>query len=157
MKNQNAAVLKDPEKNKFLTKLGVYTEGELTTRYNVRMERYIKHREIEFSTLVNMIHKDVIPATIAYKKNLADSVNAQKAAGVDAAVDASVLKTINTALTTLHKDTEALSKELEAYSNTDEATLITRIAHEHMPLVEKIGETVAYLEENVSEDLWQNE
>lgn len=147
-------VIADKSKNTFLTKLGVYTENELKTRYNVRVERYVKHREIEFLTLVNMIHKDIIPATIAYKKNLADAIASQKAAGVDASVDAAILKDINTHLAALHKDTQTLARELEAYSETEESVLINRIAHEHMPLVEKISQTIAYLEENVSEDLW---
>ena len=45
------AVLKDVKKTNFLLKTGVFRESEISTRYNVMLERYIKCREIELKTL----------------------------------------------------------------------------------------------------------
>lgn len=149
------AVIDDKSKNQFLVKLGVYTENEIKTRYNVRLERYVKHREIEFLTLINMIHKDILPAAIAYKKNLADAINAQKQAGVDATVDTSLLKNVNAKIQDLYSDASKLSKEVDGFHSIgDERKLAIKIAHECMPLAEKIASSIAYLEENVSEELW---
>jgi glutamine synthetase len=147
-------VIADDKANEFLTKLGIYSKNELVTRYNVRVERYVKCREIEFQTMVNMIAKDVLPAAIAYKKNLAEAIDEQKEVGIDAKVDKAILKDINDKVTELWTDLTTLKNELAKYDGADESALAKKIAHEHLPLSEKIAETVAYLEENVSEELW---
>ena len=147
-------VIADKKANEFLTKIGVYTDNELNTRYNVRVERYVKHREIEFQTLISMINKDVLPAAIAYKRDLAEAIDEQKEVGVDAKADLAILKDVNEKVNSLYEDVETLKGELEKYEAMDETELANKIAHEHLPLSERIADTVAYLEEHVSEDLW---
>lgn len=147
-------VIRDSKANEFLMKQGVYTRTELETRYNVRVERYCKCREIEFHTLVSLIHKDVLPAAIKYKSEIASSIVNQKAAGVDAKADAKVLSSINKAVEELVGNTEKLSKFLKENEGEDDIAYAEKIAQEIYPLSETIAENVAYLEENVSEELW---
>lgn len=147
-------VIKDTKANQFLIDQGIYSESELDTRYNVRVERYCACRNIEFHTLVNMIHKDVLPASIKYKNELAQSIVNQKAAGVEAKADLELLKTVNTYVETLVSDTKKLANELEKHEGKDDIEYATVIANELLPLSEKVADTVAYLEENVSEELW---
>ncbi len=142
----------DNAKNTFLTKLGIYSQAELEMRFNIRVERYCKHREIEFRTLINMIHKDVLPATIEYKGMLAKSIEDQKAVGVEAKTDITLLKNINDRTTTLYTKTEQLIKGVDSLG--EEIADAEKIAHELLPLSEEIAELVSYLEENVSEDIW---
>lgn len=144
----------DPKANEFLTKIGVYTPNELETRYNVRLERYIKHREIEFSTLVDIVNKDIMPAAISYKKEIAQSIDGQKDAGINPQVDIEILKQLNEKLTELYTDVQTLKSELAKYDEVDENELVKVIAYEHLPLSEKIADSIAFLEQNVSEDLW---
>lgn len=141
------------EKNTFLTKLGIYSELELEMRYNVRVERYNMHRMIEFRTLVSMIHKDILPATIEYKGMLASAINAQSAAGVKAEVDIKLLNLINEAASNLKGKVELLQKGME---DVDVETIegCELIAHKLLPLSEEIAGHVSYLEENVAEDVW---
>ena len=147
-------VIKDTKANEFLVKQGVYTESELNTRYNVRVERYCKCREIEFYTLVSMIHKDILPAAITYKSNIAQAIVNQKEAGVDAKVDLSILKRLNTAVEELMSDADKLSKHLKENEGQDDIIYAEKIAKEIFPLSEKMADTVAFLEENISEELW---
>jgi glutamine synthetase len=147
-------VIADTKANTFLTKLGIYTEAELQTRYNVRVERYVKHRLIEFNTLVNMINKDVIPATIEYKNMVANSIHAQKNVGVDAKSDITVLTEINDTLNTLMADKTKLIKEIEAIGEDEGIEACEKIAKELLPLSEKIADSINFLEENVAEDMW---
>ena len=147
-------VIKDTKANEFLTKLGIYTDSELETRYNVRVERYCKHREIEFYTLINMIHRDVLPATIKYKNDLATAVKSQKEVGIDAATDLELLKDLDTKVTTLVTDTKILKKTLADNEGRDDIEYGLVIAKELLPLSEKIAQTISYLEQNVSEELW---
>ena len=145
-------VMTDKSKNEFLLKLGIYSQRELDTRYNVRVERYCKHREIEFRTLINLINKDIMPATIEYKGILAQSIDDQKDAGIDAKVDKVLLAKINDELTHLYEKTERLRVDTEALG--EEIADAEKIAHTLLPLSEEIAEHIAFLEENVAEDLW---
>lgn len=52
----------------------VLSRVELDSRYQVRLERYIKVLEIEFNELSNMTYSQVIPAAMKYQKNLAESI-----------------------------------------------------------------------------------
>lgn len=147
-------IMANDKSNEFLTKLGVYTPSELETRYNVRVERYVKHRQIEFNTLVNMVNKDILPAAIEYKKSLAESINLQKQVGVEARVDLAILRDINEKVEQLRADNETLDKMLEAVGGREDIEVAEKIAKEMMPLSEKMADLIAYLEENVSEELW---
>lgn len=145
-------LISDTKASGFLTELGVYSANELTTRFNVRVERYCKHREIEFRTLINMIHKDIIPATIEYKGMLAKSIDDQKDVKIDPKVDIALLTNINNKLTDLYDKTNKLSDGTNALG--EEIADAEKIANELLPLSEEIAEIISYLEENVSEDLW---
>ena len=50
------------------------------------MRHYAKAINIEARTMIDMASKQFLPAFIKYTKTLADTVNAVKAAGVDASV-----------------------------------------------------------------------
>lgn len=145
-------VIADAPRNTFLTKLGIYSPAELEMRFNVRVERYCLHRIIEFRTLISMIHKDILPATIEYKGMLAAAIDEQKDVGVDAKVDLALLKNINDVMTTLYDKSEKLRKETDKLG--EEIQDAEKIAHELLPLSEEIAESIAFLEENVAEDLW---
>lgn len=145
-------VINDPKANEFLTKLGIYSESELKMRYNVRVERYVKQREIEFSTLVNMVHKDILPAAIEYKGVLAASIENQKAAGVKADTDIAILSDINDHVNALYTKTKELRDGTESLGEeiADAKTIATKL----LPLSEEIADVIAYLEEHVSEEYW---
>lgn len=145
-------VIADSNANTFLTKLGIYSHSELEMRYNVRVERYCLQRVIEFRTLLNMIHKDVIPATVQYKGILAAAIDDQKDAGVEPIVDIAILKDINSKLSALYEKSTKLSASLENLGHEiDDAE---KIAKELLPLSELIAADCAYLEENITEELW---
>ncbi len=145
-------LIANADKNTFLTKLGIYSPTELEMRYNVRVERYVACRIIEFRTLINMIHKDILPATIEYKGILAKSIDDQKEVGIEAKVDLILLKKINDLTTALYEKTEKLMTGTDSLG--DEIADAEKIANELLPLSEEIADMMAFLEENVSEDLW---
>lgn len=147
-------VISDTKANSFLTKLGIYTEDELTTRFNVRVERYVLHREIEFRTMVNMINKDILPASISFKCELANAIKAQKEVGIDPKIDIEILNGINTAVEAVAGKTKSLVALLDKYHGQDDIEYATVIAKELLPLSEDIANEISYLEENVTEELW---
>ncbi len=145
-------IMTDKSRNEFLLKQGIYSERELLTRYNVRVESYVKQREIEFRTLINLIHKDILPATIEYKGMLAGAIEDQKEVGIEAKVDKLLLSKIDKELTALYEKSEKLQAATSALG--EEIEDAEKVAYELLPLSEEIATHIAFLEENVAEDLW---
>ena len=80
---------------KLFEKFHVFTKAELESRAEIKYENYAKAINIEAKTMIDMASKQIIPAIIKYTKELADTVNAVKAAGADASVQAELLNEIS--------------------------------------------------------------
>jgi glutamine synthetase len=93
-------------------KYKVFTEGELTARYNIFAEKYVKEVTIEAATMVNMAKTMILPAAIRYQGEVATAVNATKAAGIDATAQLEALKELAATVTAFQKATAALEHEL---------------------------------------------
>ena len=145
-------VIADSKANEFLTKLGIYSENELMMRYNVRVERYCKYREIEFKTLASIVNKDILPAAIEYKGMLAKSIDDQKEVGIDPKADLAILTGLNSKVIELHEKTNKLMEGTHTLG--EEIADAQKIAKELLPLSEEIADVIAYLEETVAEDYW---
>jgi glutamine synthetase len=65
-------------------KYGVLTERELRARYDVAVEQYNKTINVEGQLMVLMANRYILPAAYRYQADLAQSVNAVKAAGANA-------------------------------------------------------------------------
>ena len=61
------------EKNK------IYSREEIYARYDIELENYSKHINIEALTMIDMAKKDMIPAVTAYVRELTDTALAKKA------------------------------------------------------------------------------
>jgi len=64
---------KDKSVRETFIKYGVLTEEEIESRYNVRLERYVKAIDIEAKTLAMMIRTMILPAAVRYQSELAES------------------------------------------------------------------------------------
>ena len=72
-------------------KFGVFTRAELESRVEIKYESYAKAINIEARTAIDMASKQIIPAVIKYTKNLAETVLAVRAAGVETPVQSELL------------------------------------------------------------------
>jgi glutamine synthetase len=66
---------------KMLVESGVFSEAELTSRFHVRLERYVKDIAIEVESLTQIVDTMVLPAALMYHGKLAQGAAAAKAAG----------------------------------------------------------------------------
>ncbi|MFP5491672.1 MAG: glutamine synthetase III [Bacteriovoracia bacterium] len=149
------SVFKDQKKISFLTETGVFRQGEIQTRANVMLERYIKCREIEFRTQSAMVHKQILPCAIAYKSELSQSIAAIKTAGGDVSVETDMLKRLGDITKTLLSKAEGLDSGSEKYHKSlDESGYADKIAHELMPISNEIAQLCNAVEEIVPEDSW---
>ncbi len=101
-------------------KFGIFTRVELESREEIIYETYAKTINIEALTMIDMAGKKIIPAVMKYSKSLADTVNAVKAAGADASVQADMLKTVCEKLSAMQAALKKLEKaEAEAGAMED--------------------------------------
>lgn len=71
--------LLDKKNVDMLTALGVYSEAELESRYEIMLENYCKTVTIEACTMVDMAKTQIAPAAEAYAADIAKSAAAKKA------------------------------------------------------------------------------
>lgn len=147
-------VLTNKESIAFLTEQNVFSANEINMRYNVLLERYIKHREIEFACLNGIISKDILPAAIKFKNDVATAINSLKAAGVTSRVEEDKVKEVGIYLEELTTKMATLNRQMESFHGKDEATVAKSIANELMPLSDEIGVLCAKIGENVPNADW---
>ncbi len=100
-------------------KHGIYTETEIESRCEIMLENYCKVINIEALTMVDMIKKEIIPASVRYAKLLSDTALSKKALSEKISCEAEI-KTVNriSELTDLlYKETEVLIETIEEAKN----------------------------------------
>ncbi|KAI9229835.1 MAG: glutamine synthetase type III N terminal-domain-containing protein [Piptocephalis tieghemiana] len=77
--------LRVPEAIQMLTvgKHAIFTPSELDSRYHILLERYTKDILIEANTMADMVRQQIIPATYAYRRSVAEGARAVKEVGAD--------------------------------------------------------------------------
>ncbi len=68
-----------------LTGLGIFSESELRSRYEIQLENYVRTVRIEALTMADMARKEILPAISAFAADLAEGVARKHAAGLDLA------------------------------------------------------------------------
>lgn len=130
----------------FLVKNGIFKEQEIETRYNILLERYIKIREIEMETMIDMIHQFVIPSGLEYKSVLANIIKGQKEMGVSSNFEMDSYKKVSGKIDEIHSLSTSLHKEL-AGDHHDHQKYAEKIASELMTTVTTMAGICNELEE----------
>lgn len=68
----------NPKNIKLFTSHNVYTEAEIYSRYEIMLENYVKTVGIEANTMVDMVHKQILPAVTTYMKEVSEAGVAKK-------------------------------------------------------------------------------
>ncbi len=64
--------LSDKNKKMFFEQ-GIFTEDELVSRYEIKLESYVKTEHIEAKTMAEMVQKDLLPTVMTYASDVAAS------------------------------------------------------------------------------------
>ena len=85
------------------TKHHVFTKEELTSRYEIKLENYVKTIGIEARTLAEMITKDFLPAVSTYAAEVSKNAATKKSfmAAADTASEEALVEKLSTAYTAL--------------------------------------------------------
>lgn len=98
----------DEKNENLLTSHHIFTHAELHSRYEIKLENYVKTLHIEAGTLVEIIQKDLLPAVTTYMEKLAQTAALKKSVVPDISVS-----TEATLLTKLTELSETMTKDLE--------------------------------------------
>jgi glutamine synthetase len=63
-----------PKAFELFEKYNVLSEGEITSRYNIKVETYIANLDIEFKAIMDIVDTLILPAAFKYQGNLAKSL-----------------------------------------------------------------------------------
>ncbi len=69
----------DPKNVELFTSMKVFSEAEMKSRRDIRMENYCKVMKIEALTMIEMAEKQFVPSMSKYGKLLADTIASKKA------------------------------------------------------------------------------
>ena len=65
----------DAQNIEMFSKYGVYSESEMKSHHEVKLEKYSKVLNIEVNTMLDMIYKDILPASYAFMSDVAKSAS----------------------------------------------------------------------------------
>ncbi|KAJ3391886.1 hypothetical protein HDU80_010951, partial [Chytriomyces hyalinus] len=146
--------LLEPHNSNLLTSLGVLSQSELSSRYHIMVEKYAKDLVIEANTLSALINNGVLPAAFSYRKDLADSINSQATAGVEATPEKKLLVALTNGCMALTEASEKLDAFIEKVEGLHEeeqgeaaGTLLTAA-------MEEVRSHADALEKKVADKYW---
>ena len=136
-------------------KFKVFTKAELESRAEIKFESYAKAINIEARTMIDMASKQFLPAFIKYTKTLADTVNAVKAAGVDASVQTETLKEVSALMAETKAALDNLVKTTADAAAKEEGEVQATYYHtEVVPAMDALRTPVDKLEMIVDKEAW---
>ncbi|HIS42919.1 MAG TPA: glutamine synthetase III [Candidatus Limiplasma pullicola] len=93
----------------------VFTREEVESRYEIKMETYIKVIDIEAMSMIDISRHLILPAAIAYAKDVASTINVKKSVAPELEPEAekALLSSLNAQTNALYKATEKLESVLK--------------------------------------------
>ncbi|MBQ6679395.1 MAG: glutamine synthetase III [Lachnospiraceae bacterium] len=146
------------EKNvHLLTSHKVFTEVELRSRLDIRLNNYCKALSIEANTMIDMAVKEILPAITAYADSIADL--AMKKQRVDEELPVSYEKKLLRRLSGLSDEISEraalLSEEMQYLKKLDDARVkAEQIRDEVLPKMEALREAADEAESITAEEYW---
>ena len=140
---------------KLFERFSVFTKAELESRAEIQYEAYAKAINIEARTMIDMASKQFLPAFIKYTKTLADTINAVKAAGVDASVQTETLKEVSALMAETKAALDNLVKTTADAAAKEEGEVQATYYHtEVVPAMDALRTPVDKLEMIVDKEAW---
>ena len=135
----------------------VYTKAEMESRYEISLENYSKVINIEALTLSNMLKKQIMPATMAYMKDLSETINNKITTGIGLAseMEKGLLSSISEEANKLYKATTDLDSLLNKTSDIkDGLELAKYYRFSIIPAMDKARKSADALELLVGKNYW---
>ncbi len=139
-------------------KHNIYTEAEMTARYEILLESYAKIVKIEGLTMLNMAKKEIIPAIVKYSDKVANSALTKKQLCSDIPVDTelNLVKDLSALLSEFNICVNKLEVELQnvANLNTNAQGVADYYVNTVIPSMNKVRELSDAMETITSREYW---
>ena len=132
----------------------MFTEAELHSRLEIKLENYTKVLNIEGETALMMAEREILPASLSYMRAMARTVNEVKSAGAASPAAQKLLAQLTELTDKLYDTTEALRS---AIATRPEGDAYQNAVYEHDVIIPAMGavRTVAdSLETIVGKEYW---
>ncbi len=131
----------------------VYTKEEMESRLEISLDEYQKVIHIEAVTMVEMLKRQILPASIRYSSSLASSVHNKESIGVTANADKALCAKVSSLCDELMIKTDELDECVTAIpSDTEEAAFYA--ADKIIPAMEKARQLSDKLETVTDKTFW---
>ena len=136
----------------------VYAEAEVHSRYEILLENYSKILNIEALTAIDMVKREIIPATCEYINDLADTVVAKKK--ISSRITSACEEKLITKLSNLVADVSDKTDKLETYvsdakKHSDDAYKLARYYRDVVfATMQDIRTSADEIEANMPETIW---
>lgn len=95
-------------------RMGIYTETEMQSHYEIKLEKYCQVMNIEVETMLEMVNKDIIPAAFKYMNVIADTEFKMQRVFSLCEAGLTLLKKLNDLINDLSNAAALLSEKHEA-------------------------------------------
>ncbi len=136
------------------TKYKVYSEKELTSRFNILSEAYVKAVNIEGLTALLIAKTYILPAALRFQKELGESVAAAKAAGAGTPAGIELLSTVISGINDLSRNIGLLDKAIGHHGDGDAFAHAKHMRTAVLPAMLELRKVADKLETIVPDDLW---
>ena len=130
----------NPKNIKLFTDMGVYTQIEMESHYDIKLEKYCQVLNIEVETMLEMINKDILPAVFKYMNAISDTVIKVKQAFPEAECSAEkvLLQKLDSHVNNLSKKADEIwIKHNEANKLTNIMECAKAYANDILPAMEE--------------------
>ena len=138
-------------------RMNVFTRREVVTRTEIMLENYSKTIVIEALTMSEMAKRDIYPAVGAYIRSLCATLEAEKAAGVDAgaAAEKELISTLSADNASLYYKVKELDELLIAEKSIPDAAAQAKfVADKIIPVMHEVRAFADEMETKVSAKDW---
>lgn len=142
---------------KLFEKHKVFSEAELYSRYEIKLENYITTLHIEATTMVDIVKRDIVPAGLNYLNELATTANNKKALNdtFDCSVEENLVEKISNLLGCLYKKLDILEETFITVDNKADSLDIAKYYRETVFVnMQSLRGVVDELETFVSKKHW---
>jgi glutamine synthetase len=145
--------LKTRTAQRLFAKYGVLNTRELKARVDVLFEKYNTLLQIEARTLLIMLRTQVLPAALRFQSELAETVAATQAAGLECQDTETQLRSLLALISDLRKSIDAIAR-LESHHPADAERHARHIRDKLLPVMQQARACADALERDMPDDLW---
>jgi glutamine synthetase len=145
----------DEENVRVFEKCSVLSKSELQARADILLEAYSMIINIEAQTMLNIVKRQILPASVKYSGCLVNVVNAMEPTGIDSATQKSMLEKLSELIGSADKALKELETVAKECADIKEVNGKAESCRDKIiPAMNKLRGFADELEMNVDADLW---